>query len=421
MKKFMIIALFVFSFISESGFSEDKITYSEDISKIFQRKCIECHQIGELAPMALTSYEEARPWVKSIREQVENRNMPPWDANPKYGKFVNDISLSQSEIDMIIQWTEQGALSGDLSSVPSIVDNSGSKWKMGEPDLFLVPENPMSVPVTGINEDLYQCIVLPYMFEEDKWINGIEYQIENRKIVHHVIGFTDVSGRSKSLDDKTPEPGFPCSMGGRSGRIGTMLGGWAPGMPPNDFPEGTGTLIEKGSYIVLQMHYFNQTDSMKLDASGIGIHFASEPVTKRARILPIAQWNLYIPAGDSYAEHKASWEVKTDIVIHTVMPHMHYIGKDMTVSVNHPDGSSEIILDVPRYDFNWQTVYEFVEPLVVPKGSSISMISHHDNSVNNPANPSDPPIDVRWGESTTEEMAIAWINYTNKDEDLTKE
>lgn len=419
------LALAVASLVAAPGaFAEDvptdAPTFNRDVLPLLQANCQECHRAGQLAPMSFETYAETRPWAKSIRQSVSNMTMPPWHADRAHGTWANDIGLSDAEIDAFVRWVDAGAPEGDPADKPPARVWSDSPWKAGEPDVALVPDRAFPVPVTDRDEDIYQCIVVPTNFEHDTWIAGVEYKVDEARVVHHMIGLLDTTGKARALDAETPEPGFHCGMVGSNfgGGLDSGLGGWAPGMPPNIYSPGVGKLIKAGTDIVLQMHYYNQTGEAHEDRSGIGLHFAEGTIRQQGRIMPVSAFNIRIPAGDPNAEHKARWRVPRDIEITSLMPHMHFIGKDMTISAQFPDGTVRTLLSVPRYDFNWQTVYVPAERIRLPKGTTVHVVGHHDNSAENPNNPSNPPQDVTWGESTTEEMMIGWVGYVNAGEDL---
>jgi len=397
------------------------VTFSKHIAPIFQQKCEECHRPGQIAPMSLRTYKESRPWAKSIKKQVIGREMPPWDADPRFGNFKNDISLNEDQIALISKWVDQGATEGNPSDMPPSIDWKDGQWESGEPDLIIAPKVSFTVPPTDQGEDIYQCIVVPTNLAQDTWIQGFEYKIDNPSIVHHMIGFIDKTGQAAKLDALTPEPGYPCEMGsGVATSLDSMVGGWAPGMPPNIYSEGVGKLIPGNSHFIFQMHYHNETGKTHTDASSVGFYLPKGKIQKKGRIMPIGVFGkrLFIPAGDSNVEHQTNWNIRKPVDILSLMPHMHYIGKDMTFTHLKKDGSEEILLSVPSFDFNWQTVYGLSEPARLERGDKLHVLGHHDNSAENPNNPNDPPIDVRWGESTSEEMLIGWVGYIYPDEEL---
>lgn len=407
--------------VSSAGADDDANgpTFSKEISRILQKNCQECHRPDQMAPMSLLTYQEARPWAKSIKKAVTERTMPPWHADAEPGKFSNDISLGKDDIAAVARWVDSGAPEGNAADLPPAKTWDDTAWKAGKPDLTLIPENSIKVVPTKPNEDIFYCIVLPTGLKEDTWLQGIELRAGEPRVVHHMLGFIDNIGNSARLDAKTPEPGYPCNMSGVGVSYDALAAGHAPGTPPTIFKEGSGKLVKANASIVLQMHYYNKTEMTLEDRSSVGLFLAKAPVKKLVRITPVSQFNLNIKAGDPNAESVATWKPGRDIDIGGIMPHMHFIGKDMKISAIYEDGKEELLLDVPRYDFNWQTAYEFAQPKHIPHGTTIKVVGHHDNTAENPRNPISPPVDVRFGESTGSEMMIGWIGYTYTDEDLT--
>ncbi len=226
-------------------------TFSKDIAPIFQKHCQECHRPGEIGPMSLLTYAETRPWAKAIKKSVLDRTMPPWHADAERGMFSNDISLTEEEIKVVAAWVDEGAPEGDPRDLPPPLTWNMSEWKLGEPDIALFPEKPFHVPATGEFQDLYQCLVLPTNLDHDVWVDAFEYKVDNRKVVHHIVGFQDSTGKAMTRDAATPETGFPCDMGGSNSAIGPaeivngLLGGWGPGTPPNVNHPGTAKLTKK--------------------------------------------------------------------------------------------------------------------------------------------------------------------------------
>jgi hypothetical protein len=227
------------------------------------------------------------------------------------------------------------------------------------------------------------------------------------------MAFLDPKGLFVERDKATPEPGFPCGMGGGAQLgIDNLIAGWAPGNEPIKMGGGVARMIPAGSYLVYQLHYHNTSGQDQTDLSKMAIYLTRESVQKRPRVMPVSQWNLQIAAGNAEARHHAEWKIPSDVTLGSVMPHMHFLGKAMTVTAQWPDGREEVLLSVPRYDFNWQITYRFAEPVKAPKGTILKMDSVHDNSAENLANPTKPPKDVKFGEATDAEMAIAWVGYT---------
>jgi hypothetical protein len=388
---------------SERGGS--KVTFSKDVAPILYTRCIECHRPGEIAPMSLLTYQEVRPWARSIKQRVVERSMPPWSADPHYGTFSNDPSLSQKEIDTIVAWVDGGAVKGedkDLPPVPKFTDG----WTIGKPDVVLTMKEEHAIPADGTIPYLY--FTIPTGFTEDKWIQAMEIRPGNRAVVHHVIAFTQEPGKSRR--DPQGE--------GETQRGRGQLGGITPNKTGVIFAPGTARLIKAGSNIVFQMHYTTNGQATT-DRTSIGLIFAKEPPTKTVITGNAMNTRFAIPPGNSAYEVKSSTTFKEDVHLNSFMPHMHFRGKDFTYTAVYPDGRSEILLNVPKYDFNWQLTYVLKTPVALPKGTRLDCVAHFDNSTANKYNP-DPTKEVRWGDQTWEEMMIGWFSFTRDAEQREK-
>ncbi len=366
-------------------------TYTKNVAGVLNKRCVECHRKGEVAPMAFTSYKEVRPWAKAIKEAVSSRKMPPWLADPHVGAFSNDRRLTPQELETVSRWADAGAPEGDakdLPPAPQFVEG----WSIGKPDAVIDIGTDFEVPATGTVK--YQYVVVETGFTEDKWIEAAEIRPDKRSVVHHIIVFMTDPGLDRAL-----------AQGG-----GNLLVGYAPGDPPINFHPGTAKLLPKGSKLRFQLHYTPNGTATK-DRSYVGLRFAKAPPQHRAITGNALNFGFVIPAGAPAHEVKSTWTAKTDVRLTGLMPHMHLRGKDFEYTVTYPDGRSEKILSVPEYDFNWQLAYELKEPLNLPKGTRIDCVAHFDNSPNNKFNP-DPTKEVRWGDQTWEEMMIGWFTYT---------
>jgi mono/diheme cytochrome c family protein len=363
-------------------------TFSKDVAPIFYSKCVECHRPTMFAPMSLVKYDEARPWAKSIRARVSTRTMPPWGADPAHGVFKNDPRLSDKEIATILAWVDGGAPKGndkDLPTVPEFVDG----WTIGKPDAVFEMKEPFQIPATGVVE--YQYIRIPTGITEDKWLAAIEIKPEARAQVHHVIAFTVPAG----------------SPVNEAGALGPgNIGGVTPNKPGVVFDPGVGRMLNGNSDIVLQMHY-TTNGKATTDRTQVGLRFLKEPPSMVQRGGSVIQPRFVIPAGDPNAEVRGSRVLQADTILTSLTPHMHLRGKDMTYTAKYPDGRTEVLLSVPKYDFNWQITYQLKEAKRMPKGTEIEVVAHYDNSPQNKFNP-DPTKDVRWGDQTFEEMMIGF-------------
>jgi len=389
-----VLTCFLFGVtVAASGASAPKVTFTKDVAPIFYQRCVECHRPGEIAPMSLLTYESARPWAKSIKEKVSARIMPPWHADPQYGKFENDARLSAKEIETIVAWADAGAPKGDAKDLPP-APKFTEGWTIGQPDVvFAMPEE-YSVPADGVIPYLY--FTIPTHFTEDKWIQALEIRPGNRSVVHHVIASTVEPGERDNR------------QGGEGGSGRGQLGGITPNKTGVVFAPGTGRLIKAGSNIVFQMHY-TPTGTAAKDRTRIGLIFAKQPPQKMLVSGNAINFRFRIPPGDPNYEVVASTVFKEDTTLTSLTPHMHLRGKDFTYTVTYPDGRSEILLKVPKYDFNWQLTYKLQEPLILPAGSKLTCVAHFDNSTGNKFNP-DPSKEVKWGDQTWEEMMIGFFS-----------
>ncbi len=405
------------------------VTFAGDVAPIFYKHCVVCHRPGQIAPMSLLTYREARPWAKAIREVVLDREMPPWYADPQYGEFINDRRLSPEEIETIVAWVDSGAREGDPQQMPPPPSFPDAQWTIGKPDVVLSMTEEAHIPADGVVP--YKYYVVPTPFTEDVWVQAAEIKRGNPNVVHHVIITVREPG-----EGPLPPPG-ELRVGGervdaeRDNRSGDgqrrsrprnpdgMLVGWAPGMTPLVLRPGQAKLIKKGSVLIFQMHY-TTTGTPATDRTSVGLIFARSPVEKRVITAGAFARNLVIPPGHPNYESRSYFDFKEDAHILSFMPHMHLRGKDFEYRLIYPDGTSKVLLRVPRYNFNWQLEYWVKEPIAAPRGSRLECIAHHDNSANNKYNP-DPTQEVRWGQQTWEEMMIGWFNYTLDAQDLRKE
>ena len=400
-------------------------TFTKDVAPVLYQNCVVCHRPGEVAPMSLLTYQDARPWARSIREVVADARMPPWLADPKHGAFANDRRLSQKDAATLMAWVDGGAKQGDpkdLPSPPRYVEG----WNIGQPDVVLSMTEDFAVPTDGVIP--YKYFVVPTNFAEDRYVQFAEIRPGNRSVVHHVIvsvrepaagaappaGELRVEARGREASRQEGEGADEGSPRGRN--ADGMLVGLAPGMSPLRLPARHAKLVKKGSMLVLQMHYTTNGEAAT-DRTSVGLIFAKGPVEKRVITHGASARKLEIPPGEPNYESTSSFEFKEDSRILSFMPHMHVRGKDFVYKLVYPDGTSKILLSVPRYDFNWQLTYFLKEPIAVPKGSRLECTAHHDNSTNNKFNP-DPTRLVRWGPQTWEEMMIGWFDYTLDSQNL---
>ncbi|HMG35868.1 MAG TPA: cytochrome c [Blastocatellia bacterium] len=417
------LSLVLFAWPGSSQAIEDPhgVTFTKDVAPIIQKNCQVCHRPGEVAPMSLLSYKETRPWVRAIREKVASREMPPWFADPKFGEFSNDCRLSQKEIDTIVAWADGGAKEGnpaDLAPNPKFTEG----WQIGKPDVVLSMTQEFAVPTEGtIN---YKYFAIPTNFTEDKYVQFAEVRAGDRAHVHHVIVSVQYPGEGQLPAAGEISPAALASirqrLAGGQGRSAEesdgRVVGWAPGEAPLMLRPGQAKLVKKGSVLILQVHYTTNGQPGR-DRTSAGFIFSKAPVEKRVITAGAVAHNLVIPPGDPNYESTATFAFKDDSHIESLHPHMHLRGKDFLYRLVYPDGTSKVLLSVPRFDFGWQLTYFLKEPIAAPKGSRLEVIAHHDNSTKNKFNP-DPTKEVRWGEQTWDEMMIGYLDYTVDKQDL---
>jgi mono/diheme cytochrome c family protein len=374
-------------------------TFSKDVAPILYKNCVECHRPNAMAPMSLVTYEDARPWARAVKQKVVAREMPPWGADPAIGTFANDPSLKQAEIDIISAWVDGGAPMGnaaDLPPAPAFTDG----WSIGKPDLIFKMQQSFTVPADGTVP--YTYVTIPTNLKEDIWIRGVELRPTDRRVVHHIISSL-VEGNGQA-----PDPTPRLTRDPAKKEIGGGLGGLVPGRLYGLYEEGVARRIPKGSEIVLQMHY-TTIGTPITDQTEIGVVLAKEPPAKlRAEGGgAIPNMAFVIPPGDPNYEVVGRQTFDRDTYLSSMYPHMHVRGKDATYAIVYPDGREEVVLRVPKYDFNWQLSYRLAEPKFIPKGSTLKVTMHYDNSRANRFNP-DPSAEVRWGDQTWEEMMLGY-------------
>ena len=388
---------------------ERLVTFHGRVERLFQANCQACHRPGEVAPFSLLTYKDAYARRDDIRDVVLSRYMPPWKALPGHGEFADVRRLSEADVELIAGWVAGGAPEGDPKDAPS-PRTFPTGWTLGRPDAVLAMEEPFTVPAK--TRDVYRCFSVPIRLPGDaRFIRASEVMPGNRKIVHHVVTFLDLTGRSVELDHAEPGPGYTC-FGGPGFDSAGGLGGWAPGYPGIEIPNGVAWRVPPQARLVLQVHYNNPGDTAETDLTRIGLHFTSGPFDKRLHGLLASAWNFTIPAGEPRAVVRASTMVGEDIEAIAVHAHMHLIGREITVTAHLPGGRTEPLLRIDDWDFDWQLLYYFKRPVALPAGTRIDAECVYDNTAANRRNPSKPPRPVSSGFETTDEMCQARVLST---------
>jgi len=376
-------------------------TFNKDIAPILYRNCATCHRPGEVAPFSLLTYQDAAKRASLIATVTKKRYMPPWKPEPGYGDFDHVRRLTDNEIAQIGEWAATGAQEGDASDKPA-VPAFPSGWQAGEPDQVLKMSLPYAVRADG--PDQFRCFVLPMNLTRESYVSGAEFRAGNARVVHHALIFLDSTGTARKLAGASG--GYPC-FGGPGFAGAGLLVGWAPGYTPLPAEPALSQSVRPGTDVVIQIHY-HPSGKPEEDQSSIGLKFSGPPTKGRALLLVMNRY-LDIPAGESHYVVKASVTVPQDAELWGITPHAHYLATEMKVDARLPDGSVTPLIRIKDWDFNWQGQYRYKQPIKLPKGTRIELEYVYDNSVGNPHNPSRPPVRVRFGEQTKDEMALAFL------------
>ena len=431
----LIAAAFVL--VAAAARSPADPTFSEDIAPIAYKNCTSCHRSGGLAPFSMIEYDSTTPYLDKMKDAVESGAMPPWHAEGPRGVFRNDRRLSDAEKALIIKWLDTGAKEGDKAKLPP-KPVYPSAWTIGngKPDLIVPMPEDYTVPASGTVEYMY--FEAPTNLTEEKWVQSIEILPGAREVVHHVLVYARVPAPPaqpaapaaaavpggaptpttaptpvfiRSDVERTPPPSPRKDSLHRSPRVrGPLIGSTAPGMNVVEFPAGTALRLRPGTVITFQMHYTTHGVEHK-DRSAIGFTFAKETPNEEIFANQFINGQFTIPAGAKDVAVNAEIGIGQPVKIYGMLPHTHLRGTRWQYSVTRPDGTSEIVLDVPRYDFNWQTYYLFNKPLELAPGSKLTSTAWYDNSPSNKSNPN-PTVDVKWGDQTWEEMQYTGILYS---------
>ena len=385
-------------------------TFYRDVVPILQNRCQECHRAGEIAPMPLVTYRETRPWAKAIREATRTRKMPPWFADPRYGKFSNDPSLSAAEIATIAAWADAGAPAGDARDAPAPRQwNEG--WNIPQPDVVLKMPRAVRIPARGEVEYTYE--IVPTHFAEDKWVQMVEVRPSSPAHVHHGVVYIRPPNSPWLRHAPVGEP-FTASMLSdpeerRQAHETTsdLLLVYAPGSAPDRWADGMAKFVPAGSDLVFQMHYTTNGEAAK-DETSAGLVFAKKPPTQRVVTLQLNNHALMIPPGAEDFRVEVEGTLPNNATLLSLFPHMHLRGKRFEYDIVHDDGSVEVLLRA-NYHFHWQLSYRLAEPRELKAGTKLRAVAWYDNSKNNPHNP-DPEKLVTWGDQTSQEMMVGFFD-----------
>jgi hypothetical protein len=367
------------------------------------------------------TYDDAVTWADDMKRALTDKIMPPWKPVPGHGDFKDSYGLSDEERQTILDWLAAGTPQGDLADMPEVPAVT-SEWQLGDPDLVVQMSQSFDVPRS---KDTYRCFVIPTGLEEDKYVSAVQVIPGDRKIVHHVILFLDSSGSADKLEGRDGNPGYSCfggpgfDIGGDVSDLaglldfGIGLGGWVPGTRVRHLPDGIGLFLPKKAKIVMQVHYF-PAGHPGPDQTKVGIYFSRKAVDQRLRYVPIVNTTFKLQPGDANKEVTASFPVPFLLDAHAVQiaPHMHLLGRQIKMEVQHRNKPTEDLSYINDWDFNWQGFYNFIDPVALPAGAVIKLTCTFDNTKDNPKNPSDPLKVVTWGEGTEDEMCLSFLGVT---------
>jgi len=375
-----------------------QISYSDTIAPIIRDNCVTCHRAGGMGPFAMTDYNIIRGFSPMIREVIRTKRMPPWHADPHYGEFSNDRSLSSQQIQDMVHWIEAGSPRGEGADLLAQDERTWPKFALGKPD-FVIDIPSTNVPATGVVDYQYKMVANP--LDKDVWVAATEVIPGDNKALHHVIGMYGVENKDPNAKRKF------MPMGG--------MGGYAPGTDPGLYPDGAGKFLPKSASFSFQMHYTSYGKET-VDNTQIGVWLHKEKPKNVMQGRFIANNNIHIPPNTKRHTETKEFTFKREALLYSLLPHSHFRGIASDFIAKYPDGREEMLLSVPNYDFNWQTDYTFAEPKVIPAGTVILHSTTYDNSSQNPSNP-DSSIHVYWGEQTFEEMLFASFSFRYLDED----
>ena len=405
--------------------ASDTLTFAADVAPILYRNCVSCHHPGGIAPFSMLNFDTVRGRLKDMADVLHERKMPPWFAVAPPGTFRNERGLSDAQRTTILRWIATGASFGDSARLPT-PPSFPSGWEIGTPDAVFTMQEDFHVPARGTVEYMY--FEVPTNFTEDKWVQAIEIMPGARDVVHHVLVYArapDVPSPNVSMPNgvQPPKPVLVFDSTQKVGdvprrdtlhapprRLGGLIGSSAVGTNVLTLPEGTALRIRAGSVLTFQMHYTAKGHE-RMDRTAIGFRFAKEPPSEQIIATAFYNGQFTLPAGAKDVMVPSSVGFNEPVRVYGLLPHTHLRGERWRYTLVKPDGSSEVILDVPKYDFNWQTYYLFAKPLEIPAGARIVAHAWYDNSVDNENNP-DPSATVHWGDQTWEEMQYTGMLYS---------
>jgi mono/diheme cytochrome c family protein len=385
-------------------------TFYRDVLPILQDHCQSCHRQGGIAPMPFVRYAEAMRWSGAIAAAMQSRKMPPWFADPRYGHFLNDPSLTQPQIDTIAAWAAAGSPAGDPKDAPA-PRSWATGWNIPRPDSIVTMPAPVAIPAGGDVEYTYE--IVPTHFTADRWIEMSQVLPSSPEHVHHAVVYIRPPNSKWLRRAPVGVPFTASSLSDPQDRHdaewtdGDILLVYAPGSSPDEWPDDMAKFIPAGSDLVFQMHYTTNGHAAR-DQTRIGMIFASRPPKQRVLTLQLTNDRFVIPPGVDDYRVEVHGTLPNDCTLLSFLPHLHLRGKRFEYDIIHPGGSIETLLRV-NYDFYWQLSYRLAEPRPLKAGTELQAVAWYDNSRQNPHNP-DPEASVYWGDQTYDEMMVGFFD-----------
>ena len=387
--------------------SSGDVTWHKQVSRIMEAKCQLCHRPGQAGPFPLQTYEQVTLRKGMIRYVLENNIMPPWFAAGDTQRWVGDRHLAANDRKLLIDWIDAGAPKGDVKDA-AIARKWESGWQLGEPDIVLTSPQTLHVPAEG--EIAYKYISIPTDFAEDRWVQSIEVSTDTPQNTHHIIIF--ILPPDSLQNQFLPGVGEKRRLSRKEMHLLTLrgfFGGYVQGLPGVRYQEGAAKLLPKGWQLLMQIHH-EANGVAAQDKPRIGIQFSKQPPSNIIETFAAANKDLNIPPGASNHIETAEYKFDKDGQIFGLFPHTHLRGTAFRYELHQATGVKKILLDVPRYNPNWQLYYQFKEPIKVEAGSTLRASAEYDNSKENPNNP-DPNVEVNFGLRTRDEMMIGYFDW----------
>jgi hypothetical protein len=379
-----------------------KVRFNKEVVRVLQRSCLGCHRPGGIA-MSLATYEEARPWAKAIKEELLEKRMPPWHAVKGYGEFRNAPSLTQRDLDLIVNWVEGGAPKGDEKDLP-VTPLFSNDWQLGKPDMTLKPDSQSKI---AADVDEYRSFVLAPNLKEDRWLTAIDLKPGNGAVVHCAKFYSLKSVAdapvASMMQVKSEESSSSVDL-----RSASVLATWMPGQRPVALDDSVALLLPAGLRIAVKIHY-RGSGEVTTDVSTVGLYFAKTPPRKPVQEIAITNADAIIPVAAEPHRLKVSFTTQSEMEAIAIRPRVHPLVVSLQATAYRPDGSEEVLIWTRGYQFDWEPTYYFKQPIALPKGTRVDVIAYFDNSEGNPKNPNDPPKSQRWSELTTDALCALLV------------